>query len=46
MKLKVLAKLCGREFFNDESLSVVAWRRIFEVLELAMPPVEKKGRGK
>jgi len=45
VKLRVLSKLCSREFFDDESLLVVAWRRILEVLELAMP-VEKKVRGK
>ncbi|GMH92506.1 hypothetical protein TL16_g12368 [Triparma laevis f. inornata] len=45
--LRALAKLCSREFFDDPSLLVVAWRRIFEVLVLAMPPVvEKKVRGK
>ncbi|GMH87765.1 hypothetical protein TL16_g10956 [Triparma laevis f. inornata] len=45
VKLRALAKLCSMEFFNDESLLVVAWRRIFEVLELAMLE-EKKVRGK
>ncbi|GMH81925.1 hypothetical protein TL16_g09091 [Triparma laevis f. inornata] len=46
-KLRALAKLCSKDFFNDESLLVVAWRRILEVLVLAMPPVvEKKVRGK
>ena len=47
MKLRALAKLCSKEFFDDPSLLVVACRRILEVLELAMPPVaEKKIRGK
>ncbi|GMH51962.1 hypothetical protein TL16_g01126 [Triparma laevis f. inornata] len=47
LKLRALAKLCSKEFFDDPSLLVVAWRRILEVLELAMPPVaEKKIRGK
>ncbi|GMH76699.1 hypothetical protein TL16_g07167 [Triparma laevis f. inornata] len=47
VKLRALAKLCSQDFFNDPSLLVVAWRRILEVLELAMPPVvEKKVRGK
>ena len=47
MKLRALAKLCIKEFFDYPSLSVVAERRILEVLELAMPPVvEKKVRGK
>ncbi|GMH67714.1 hypothetical protein TL16_g04752 [Triparma laevis f. inornata] len=47
-KLRALAKLCSREFFDDPSLRVVASRRILEVLVLAMPPVvvEKKVRGK
>ncbi|GMH86227.1 hypothetical protein TL16_g10479 [Triparma laevis f. inornata] len=45
VKLKALAKLCSKEFFNDESLLVVACRRILVVLELAMPE-EKKVRGK
>ncbi|GMH71634.1 hypothetical protein TL16_g05706 [Triparma laevis f. inornata] len=47
VKLRALAKLCSREFFDDPSLLVVAWRRILEVLELAMPVAEKKkARGK
>ncbi|GMI03145.1 hypothetical protein TrLO_g2503 [Triparma laevis f. longispina] len=48
VKLRALAKLCSREVFDDKSLLVVAWRRILEVLVLAMPPVvdEKKFRGK
>ena len=37
VKLRALAKLCSRDFFDDESLLAVAWRRILEVLELAMP---------
>ncbi|GMI18232.1 hypothetical protein TrLO_g7040 [Triparma laevis f. longispina] len=37
VKLRALAKLCSKEFFEDPSLFVVAWRRILEVLELAMP---------
>ncbi|GMH76212.1 hypothetical protein TrLO_g4030 [Triparma laevis f. longispina] len=45
VKLRALAELCGQEFFEDPSLLVVAWRRILEVLELAMPE-EKKVRGK
>ncbi|GMH68154.1 hypothetical protein TL16_g04863 [Triparma laevis f. inornata] len=45
VKLRALEKLCSVEFFNDPSLLVVVWRRIFEVLELAMPE-EKKVRGK
>ena len=44
MKLRALAELCSREFFDDPSLLAVAWRRILEVLELAMPE-EKKVRG-
>ena len=47
VKLRALAKLCSNEFFDDLSLLVVAWRRILEVLVLAMPPVvEQKVRGK
>ena len=42
VKLITLAKLCSLDFFDDMSLSVAAWRRIFEVLELAMPPVVEK----
>ncbi|GMH51483.1 hypothetical protein TL16_g01022 [Triparma laevis f. inornata] len=41
--------MCSREFFEDESLLAVSWRRILEVLELAMPPgggEAKKARGK
>ncbi|GMH95907.1 hypothetical protein TL16_g13250 [Triparma laevis f. inornata] len=45
VKLMALAKLCSQDFFDDPSLLVVAWRRILEVLELAMPE-EKKVRGK
>ena len=45
VKLRALAKLCSRDFFDDPSLRAVAWRRILEVLELAMPE-EKKVRGK
>ncbi|GMH54016.1 hypothetical protein TL16_g01586 [Triparma laevis f. inornata] len=45
VKLRALAELCSREFCDDPSLLVVAWRRILEVLELAMPE-EKKVRGK
>ncbi|GMH57830.1 hypothetical protein TL16_g02476 [Triparma laevis f. inornata] len=44
LKLRALGELCSQEFFNEESLLVVAWRRILEVLELAMPE-EKKVRG-
>ncbi|GMH59593.1 hypothetical protein TL16_g02863 [Triparma laevis f. inornata] len=44
VKLRALPKLCKREFFDDPSLLAVAWRRILEVLELAMPE-EKKVRG-
>ncbi|GMH53715.1 hypothetical protein TL16_g01510 [Triparma laevis f. inornata] len=47
VKLRALAELCSADFFDDKFLLVVAWRRTFEVLELAMPPVvEKKSRGK
>jgi len=42
VKLRALAKLCSENFFQDPSLFVVAWRRIFEVLELAMPPVVER----
>ncbi|GMH84376.1 hypothetical protein TL16_g09905 [Triparma laevis f. inornata] len=45
VKLRALAKLCSQEFFDDQSLLAVAWRRILEVLELAMLE-EKKTRGK
>ncbi|GMH79238.1 hypothetical protein TrLO_g14969 [Triparma laevis f. longispina] len=45
VKLRALSKLCSRDFFDDPSLLVVAWRRIFEVLELAMLE-ETKVRGK
>ena len=45
VKLRVFAELCSQEFFDDMSLLVVAWRRILEVLEVAMQ-VEKKVRGK
>ncbi|GMH88658.1 hypothetical protein TL16_g11218 [Triparma laevis f. inornata] len=45
VKLRALAELCSQDFFDDKSLLVVAWRRILEVLELAMPE-EKKVRGK
>ena len=42
-KLRALAKLCSREFFNDPSLLVAVSRRILEVLELSMPAlVEEK----
>ena len=44
VKIRALAKLCSQDFFNDPSLLVVAWRRVLEVLELAMPE-EKKVRG-
>jgi len=44
VKLRALAKLCSVDFFDDRSLLVVAWKRILEVLELAMPE-EKKVRG-
>ncbi|GMH84105.1 hypothetical protein TL16_g09816 [Triparma laevis f. inornata] len=49
MKLRALAKLCSEDFFNDPSLLVTVWRRILEVLVLAMPAGgggEKKARGK
>jgi len=36
-KLRALTKLCSPDFFDDISLLVVAWRRILEVLELAIP---------
>jgi len=45
VKLRALAELCSWDLFDDKSLLVVAWRRILEVLELAMPE-EKKVRGK
>ena len=45
VKLRALAKMCSVDFFDDNSLLVVVWRRILEVLELAMPE-EKKVRGK
>ncbi|GMH70639.1 hypothetical protein TrLO_g7062 [Triparma laevis f. longispina] len=39
--------MCSLEFFDDPSLLVVAWRRILELLVLAMLPVaEKKVQGK
>ncbi|GMH69731.1 hypothetical protein TrLO_g11264 [Triparma laevis f. longispina] len=38
VKLRALAELCSRDFFNDVSLSVVAWRRVMEILD-----VEEKG---
>ncbi|GMH72204.1 hypothetical protein TL16_g05857 [Triparma laevis f. inornata] len=47
VKLRALVKLCSKEFFDDPSLSLAVWRRILEVLVLAMPlVVEKKVRGK
>ncbi|GMH60656.1 hypothetical protein TL16_g03096 [Triparma laevis f. inornata] len=48
VKLRALVKLCSEEFFDDKSLLAVTWRRILEVLVLAMAPVvvEKKARGK
>ncbi|GMH51436.1 hypothetical protein TL16_g01010 [Triparma laevis f. inornata] len=33
VKLRALAELCSKEFFDDQSLLVVAWRRIMKVLE-------------
>ena len=47
-KLRVLAMLCSREFFDNPSLLVAVSRRILEVLELAIPAPaeEKKVRGK
>ncbi|GMH48595.1 hypothetical protein TL16_g00327 [Triparma laevis f. inornata] len=33
VKLRALVELCSKEFFDDQSLSVVTWRRIMEVLE-------------
>ncbi|GMH47514.1 hypothetical protein TL16_g00078 [Triparma laevis f. inornata] len=47
VKLRVLSKLCSKEFFEDKSLWVAVWRRILEVLVLAMPPGggERKVRG-
>ncbi|GMH72191.1 hypothetical protein TL16_g05853 [Triparma laevis f. inornata] len=41
VKLRALGELCSREYFDDASLLVVAWRRIMEVLE-----TEEKGGGK
>ncbi|GMH90197.1 hypothetical protein TL16_g11693 [Triparma laevis f. inornata] len=47
VKLRALAKLYDQAFFDDRSLRMVVWRRILEVLELAMPArEEKKVRGK
>jgi len=48
VRLRALAKLCSQDFFYDKSLLVAVWRRILEVLVLAMPPVveERKVRGK
>ena len=47
VKLRELAVLCSKEYFDDPSLLVAVWRRILEVLVLTMPPVvEKKVRGK
>ncbi|GMH70193.1 hypothetical protein TL16_g05346 [Triparma laevis f. inornata] len=48
VKPRELAKLCSLDFFNDPSLLVAVWRRILEVLVLAMPPrgVEEKAQGK
>ncbi|GMH52638.1 hypothetical protein TL16_g01274 [Triparma laevis f. inornata] len=47
VKLRALAKLCSPEFFNDQSLLVVAWRRILEISELAMLLKGKwEGKGK
>ena len=43
MKLRVLAELCSREFFDDASLRVVAWRRIMEVLDVEKEMGGKKG---
>ncbi|GMI17997.1 hypothetical protein TrLO_g9058 [Triparma laevis f. longispina] len=37
VKLRALAKLCSKEFFEDPPLLVVAWRRILEVLDLTIP---------
>ncbi|GMH77950.1 hypothetical protein TL16_g07597 [Triparma laevis f. inornata] len=48
VKLRALAKLCSKEFFNDPSLLVAVLRRILEIFVLAMPPgggEEKKARG-
>ncbi|GMH56581.1 hypothetical protein TrLO_g14346 [Triparma laevis f. longispina] len=42
VKLGALAKLCSPDLFDDKSLLVVAWRRVLEGLELAMPPVVEK----
>ncbi|GMH53567.1 hypothetical protein TL16_g01479 [Triparma laevis f. inornata] len=47
VKLRALAKLCSKEFFDDLSILVAVWSRILEVLVLTMPPVvEKKVREK
>ncbi|GMH70284.1 hypothetical protein TrLO_g1627 [Triparma laevis f. longispina] len=43
VKLTALAKLCSKVFFDDLSLLVVAWRRVLDVLEFAMP--EEGARG-
>ncbi|GMH63948.1 hypothetical protein TL16_g03847 [Triparma laevis f. inornata] len=49
VKLKALTTLCSLEFFDDPSLLVAVWRRILEILVLAMPAgggEDKKGREK
>ncbi|GMH92599.1 hypothetical protein TL16_g12393 [Triparma laevis f. inornata] len=38
VKLRALAELCSKDYFDDKSLLVVAWRGIMEVLD-----AEKKG---
>ncbi|GMH79864.1 hypothetical protein TL16_g08300 [Triparma laevis f. inornata] len=43
MKLRALAQLCSKEFFDDKSLLVVAWRRIVEVLEMDKKKEGEKG---
>ena len=46
MKLRALAKLCGRQFFNDRTLLAAVDRRVLEVLELAMPEEKNVGEKK
>ncbi|GMH85628.1 hypothetical protein TL16_g10292 [Triparma laevis f. inornata] len=44
VKPRALAVLCSKDFFNDESLSVVAWRRIMEVMEMEKEVVGEKDK--
>ncbi|GMI02157.1 hypothetical protein TrLO_g10067 [Triparma laevis f. longispina] len=43
VKLRALAKLCGRQFFNDRTLLAAVGRCVLEVLELAMPEEKNVG---